>query len=70
MLAAAGIAGNGNLLIEPFGIEIEERGGCIRHEVKLLIEPFGIEIRVYFDWYSASAYLLIEPFGIEIDSEG
>ena len=53
------------LLIEPFGIEIAQRGCHIR-ATSLLIEPFGIEIGCCAAASDVCTELLIEPFGIEI----
>ena len=54
------------LLIEPFGIEIEVLSSKDLLKLCLLIEPFGIEILVGLLQIRMMFVLLIEPFGIEI----
>ncbi len=54
------------LLIEPYGIEIDNCGSVGDWNIYLLIEPYGIEIFLRILMIYISFRLLIEPYGIEM----
>ena len=64
-LFCIGSSSRGNLLIEPYGIEIDWRKSKDRPASHLLIEPYGIEI-VNGVTAERTEPLLIEPYGIEM----